>query len=66
MTTFTAGLMKRLLLSIALIASVVMASFKPSDYPKNSVTCKATRRAPVKEEVDITLSESPLLAQLRI
>lgn len=55
MTTFTTGLMKRLLLSTALVASVVMASFKPANYPKSSVTCKATRRAPVKEEVDITL-----------
>jgi len=35
--------------------------FKPSQYPKNTARCKATRRAPVEEAVDIQLSTFHLL-----
>lgn len=42
-------------------AEATLASpFKPSQYPKQTAHCKATRRAPVEEAVDIQLSTFPL------
>jgi len=37
--------------------------FKPSQYPKKTAHCKATRRTPVEEAVDIQLSTLPVVAK---
>lgn len=42
------------------IAEATFPPFKPWEYPKKTSECKAIRRAPVEEEVDIQLSASQI------